>query len=187
MLQVWTQMSIDCLSWALIFSDQHLLISEFPSDVSVENRSLTVTYLEPRSWLLSQTDNNSDALSFFIASALERSLWESNSYFVTIGNDPEITIGIFKQDEEYIYVFDSHSRDKYGRCCPNGKAVHLQLHPYRAFWHMFKTCPGPLVLLQISFLRSLQSLSCWETVNLTYQRLHQRYVILNLTYFRNNL
>ena len=78
-------MSIDYLSWALIFFtsiglDQHLLISELPPDVSVENRSLAVTYLEPRSGLLSQTDDNSDALSFFIASALERSLFESNSY-----------------------------------------------------------------------------------------------------------
>ena len=107
--------------------DQHLLISELPPDVSVENRSLAVTYLEPRSGLLSQTDDNSDALSFSIASALERSLFESNSCFVTIGNDPGVTIGIFKQDEGHIYVFDSHSRDKYGRCCPNGKAVLLQL------------------------------------------------------------
>lgn len=106
---------------------QHLLISELPTEISIVNRSFSVTYLEPRSGMVSQKNDDANSLSFTITSALRNGLADSNACFLTIGNNPGVTVGIFKKDDGNMLVFDSHSRDQFGRCCPNGKAVLLEL------------------------------------------------------------
>ena len=106
---------------------QPLLITELPNEIILENGKVKVDYRDPRCGILSQSSDNTAAMSFEVGSALNKSLIESNTCFMTIGNNPAVTIG-FSKHEDKIIILHSHSRDRRGLCCPDGKAVILQVN-----------------------------------------------------------
>ena len=100
-----------------------MLITEQPNEINFENSNVKVDYRDPRSGILSQSSDN----TFEVGSALDKSLIETKTCFMTIGNNPAVTIGVSKHEDKII-ILDSHIRDRQGLCCPDGKAVILQVN-----------------------------------------------------------
>ena len=100
-----------------------MLTQELEGEVELGNKTIITTMGNPISL---QRQENEDALILTLESAVSKVLKETSKFFLTFGNSPGSTIGVMYENKQFT-VMDSHSRDKKGMCCPDGKAVLLKI------------------------------------------------------------
>ena len=99
--------------------DGYMLTQVLEGEVELDNKTIITTMGNSISGTVLQRQDNEDALTLTLESAVSKVLKETSKFFLTVGNSPGSTVGVK-------YEMDSHSRDNKGMCCPDGKAVVLK-------------------------------------------------------------
>ena len=103
-----------------------MLTQELEGKVELDNKTIITTMGNPISGTVLQRQDNEDALILTLESAVSKVLKETSKFFLTGRNSLGSTIMV-KYENRQLTVMDSHSRDNKGMCCPDGKAVVLEI------------------------------------------------------------
>ncbi len=102
---------------------QYLCFEQLPLSVPVHNPQYIVTKHLPI-YLHKKCLNETKGIYQSLDDAIACSLYKSNTVLLMVG---ENAISLFKKGGEF-YVFDSHSRDRFGHITSDGHSVLLQFH-----------------------------------------------------------